>query len=92
MSKLRRLLRTPTLATRLLMITIDKNYFKKKLAKRTGKCLRCGDCCLGCPFLDNNKLCRVYKNRPFFCLKEFPVVKFDQYVWNVRRCGYEFIE
>ncbi|MGA2682812.1 MAG: hypothetical protein ABSF44_13550 [Candidatus Bathyarchaeia archaeon] len=92
MSNLKRLLRTPTAATRLFMMTIDKNYLKKKLAKRTGKCLHCGDCCVNCHFLDSGKLCKVYSNRPFLCYKEFPVGKFDQYMWNVRRCGYEFNE
>jgi len=33
------------------MQLIDKNYIKNKLAKRRGKCKKCGSCCKSCRFL-----------------------------------------
>ena len=77
---------------RKLMLVIDKNYVKKKLAKRKGKCKRCGQCCLNCECLDKEtKLCKVYDNRPDLCHKDFPIDEFDKRVFNVEgKCGFEF--
>jgi len=70
---------------------IDKTYLNKKLEKRKGKCKKCGQCCKYCKLLDKNtKLCKVYKNRPILCYKDFPLDKLDQKVWNVNNCGYLF--
>jgi Na+-translocating ferredoxin:NAD+ oxidoreductase RnfC subunit len=71
---------------------IDKDYVKNKLEKRRRKCKKCGKCCKGCSLLDTKtKLCKVYKNRPWACFKEFPLDRFDQKMWDVERtCGYRF--
>jgi hypothetical protein len=73
------------------MQLIDKNYIKKKLAKRKGECKKCGKCCRGCKYLDTKtKLCIIYRKRPFICYKNFPLDKLDQWIWNVKDCGYRF--
>lgn len=85
------LLKAPTKAARKLSQLIDKDYFKKKLAKRRGKCRKCGDCCGNCRFLDKKtKLCKIYKKRPWNCYQEFPLDKLDQKIWAVKKCGYKF--
>ena len=71
----------------------DKNYTKKKLRKRKGKCLKCGKCCEGCFYLNKKThLCKIYKTRPrWMCYKEFPLDKLDQKLWHVEKCcGYKF--
>lgn len=68
---------------------IDKDYIKKKIEKRKGKCNRCGECCKGCKYFKLN-MCTVYNNRPWFCYKEFPLDKFDIWVFGVKKCGYKF--
>lgn len=71
----------------------DKDYIKKKIKKRRGKCKKCGKCCRGCFFLDKKiKLCRIYNSRPgLFCYREFPLDKRDQELWQVEKtCGYSF--
>jgi len=79
-------------ARRKAMLSLDKNYVKDKLKLRKGKCLKCGQCCAGCEFLDEKKkLCRVYDKRPDFCHKDFPIDEFDKRVFNVRDCGYKFV-
>ena len=78
---------------RYLMQKFDKKYKQKKLRKRHGKCLKCGKCCEGCPFLDKKThLCKIYNHRPrFMCYKEFPLDKIDQKLWHVEKvCGYTF--
>lgn len=73
----------------------DRNYIKNKLAKRRGKCKKCGECCKGCIFLNKRtNLCKIYTNRPrLFCYKEFPLDKLDQKIWGVEgKCGYSFLE
>ncbi len=73
---------------------IDENYVAGKLAKRKGKCLRCGKCCLGCKYLDvrdGKCRCKVYSDRPWFCHKDFPIDKLDLKVFGVEKsCGYKF--
>jgi hypothetical protein len=74
-----------------VMKLADKNYIQKKLAKRRGKCKKCGECCKGCRFLDvKTKLCKTYDNRPWLCYKEFPLDSLDKWIWNVKNCGYFF--
>ena len=70
----------------------ERNYVKKQIAKRKGKCKKCGKCCEGCEHLDKKtKLCKTYKNRPWYCYKEFPLDKTDQKVFGVKKtCGYKF--
>ena len=72
------------------MQLIDKNYIKNKLKKRKGKCKKCGKCCKGCKHLNKENLCKTYKNRPFYCHKEFPIDKLDQKIFNIKNCGYKF--
>lgn len=73
------------------MQLIDKNYINKKIAKRKGKCLKCGKCCEGCKFLDKKtRLCRTYDNRPWNCYKEFPLDELDLKIWEIDECGYNF--
>jgi len=73
------------------MQLIDKDYIKKKLVKRKGKCKKCGKCCIGCKHLDKKtKLCKVYESRPWFCYKDFPLDNTDKWIWNVKNCGYSF--
>ena len=72
---------------------LDKNYFKNKLSKREGQCIRCGACCKGCPELDKNtNLCKVYHNRnPRMCHVDFPLDKWDQKLFATEKtCGYRF--
>ena len=70
---------------------VDKNYINKKLANRKGKCLRCGQCCRRCKHLDKKtKLCKVYNSRPWICHKDFPLDKKEQWIWNIKKCGYSF--
>jgi hypothetical protein len=69
----------------------DKNYVNKKLKNREGKCLKCGQCCKRCRFLDKEtNLCRVYDSRPLMCHKDFPLDKTEQWIWGVKGCGYSF--
>lgn len=72
----------------------NKNYVKNQIKKRKGKCKRCGECCKNCSYLDKKtKLCKIYKNRPWFCYKDFPLDKIDQKIWGVEKiCGYKFKE
>ncbi len=74
-----------------VMNFFDKDYIKRKLEERKGRCKRCGECCKGCKFLDDKtKLCKTYSNRPWLCYKKFPLDKLDQWIWNVKNCGYSF--
>jgi heterodisulfide reductase subunit C len=78
---------------RFLMRKLSKNYIKNKLKKRKGKCLKCGVCCIGCPFLNKKThLCKIYKKRPaLMCYKDFPLDRIDQKIWHVEKiCGYKF--
>jgi len=76
---------------RKLMQRIDKNYLQKKLDKRKGNCKKCGKCCFGCKYLDKKtNLCKTYKNRPFYCHKDFPIDNLDKKVFRTRNCGYTF--
>ena len=71
----------------------NKNYVKNKLAKRKGKCKKCGKCCKGCIYLNKKtKRCKIYKHRPkFLCYQEFPLDRRDQKLWRVEKtCGYKF--
>jgi hypothetical protein len=78
------------LTRRLIQLT-SKNYIKKKLQKRIGKCNQCGKCCTGCRHLDKKtKLCKIYNKRNFMCYKEFPLDDLDKKIWNVKNCGYKF--
>lgn len=73
------------------MELVDKDYVKKKLARRKGQCLKCGQCCKGCKHLDGKtKLCNVYNNRPEWCHKDFPINELDKKVFDVDKCGYGF--
>jgi hypothetical protein len=67
----------------------NSEFYFDKLKKRIGNCKQCGECCIGCKYLKNNK-CSVYNNRPWFCYKEFPLDKLDQKVFGVKNCGYSF--
>ncbi|MDD5191629.1 MAG: YkgJ family cysteine cluster protein [Candidatus Nanoarchaeia archaeon] len=89
---MRELLKLVDALNREFMKLIDRNYINKKLAKRKGKCLKCGKCCKGCKFLDKKtKLCKVYNSRPsLICHKDFPLDKREQWIWNVKKCGYSF--
>ncbi|MCX8158990.1 MAG: hypothetical protein N3D20_01725 [Candidatus Pacearchaeota archaeon] len=79
---------------RKIMLLINKDYVIKKIVKRRGKCLKCGKCCIGCEYLNKKtRLCKVYKNRPNWCHKDFPIDEFDKVVFGVRNnCGYWFDE
>jgi len=71
------------------MMIIDKDYISKKLAKRQGQCLKCGQCCRGCKHLKDN-LCLVYENRPFYCHQDFPIDQQDLDAFGIKNCGYSF--
>lgn len=71
------------------MQTLDKNYISKKLAKRQGECIKCGQCCKSCKHLQN-KLCTTYESRPFYCHQDFPIDELDQKAFSVKDCGYWF--
>jgi hypothetical protein len=74
-----------------IMSSIDKSYISKKLKLRSGKCLKCGQCCMGCKCLDSEtKKCKVYDNRPSFCHRDFPIDELDKKVFGVKNCGYRF--
>jgi hypothetical protein len=92
MAMIKMLLKAPLVGFRSIMKAVDKDYVKRKTAKRTGECRKCGDCCSDCDYLDQKtRLCKVYDNRPrVFCYKDFPLSKFDQDIWEVRNCGYKF--
>jgi len=91
MPKSKLLLKAPTKAARKFMQLIDHDYLKKKLAKRNGKCRKCGQCCGNCRFLDKKtRLCKRYTKRPWTCYKEFPLDKLDKKTWGVKNCGYKF--
>ena len=76
---------------RKLMQRVNKDYIKNKLSKRKGKCKKCGKCCKGCKHLNaKTNLCKIYKNRPWFCHKNFPIDKMDQKVFRIKNCGYSF--
>jgi len=76
---------------RRIISVIDKNYTKKKLAKRKGECKKCGKCCENCKFLNKKtNLCKIYDNRPWNCHKDFPLTKLDQKIWGIKNCGYYF--
>ena len=76
---------------RKLMQRVNKDYIKNKLSKRKGKCKKCGKCCKGCKHLNaKTNLCKIYKNRPWFCHKNFPIDKMDQKVFKIKNCGYSF--
>lgn len=68
-----------------------KNYIDEKIKKRKGECLKCGECCNNCKFLDGKtNLCLVYEKRPWFCYKNFPLDELDKKVFCVKNCGYWF--
>lgn len=83
------LLKLPIKLTSQIMQFIDRDYLKKKLEKRKGKCKKCGKCCGNCKFLENS-LCKVYNSRPWRCYKEFPLDNLDLKVWKINNCGYHF--
>ncbi|OGJ12413.1 hypothetical protein A3K82_02615 [Candidatus Pacearchaeota archaeon RBG_19FT_COMBO_34_9] len=90
---MRGILKTINALRRRIMQLINNNYIKNKLAKRRGKCRKCGKCCRHCKFLNREtKLCKVYKKSPWNCHKDFPLDKLDQKIWNIKDCGYSFIE
>lgn len=86
---------------RLTLVILDKlryfflrNFFNgiitNKLKQREGECKMCGSCCGGCVYLREGK-CVSYLDRPTFCLKEFPIDRFQQYALGVEKiCGYKF--
>lgn len=91
--KMKDLLKLANRMRRKIMLSIDKDYVKKKLAKRRGNCLKCGQCCHGCEFWDEKTgLCNVYDSRPSFCHRDFPIDRLDQKVFGVEDCGYKFNE
>jgi hypothetical protein len=93
MLRVRSVLKFPDKVGRKLLQLVDNDYLKNKLAKRSGECKRCGDCCGNCRFLDKKTmLCKVYDNRPWLCYKEFPLDKLDQKIWQVKNCGFSFKE
>jgi len=75
-----------------ILFLFNRAYFENKLAKRKGKCKKCGKCCEGCMYLDKKtKLCKIYNKRPcFVCHKDFPLDKVDLWLWNIKDCGYRF--
>ncbi len=78
---------------RSFMQIVDKGYIRKKIAKRRGKCMKCGECCSGCKFLDEKtNLCKVYGDRPgISCYRGFPLDRLDQKIFGVEKtCGYKF--
>ncbi len=68
---------------------IDSKYIEKKLKKRKGKCNKCGKCCLGCVYLSDEE-CKIYKNRPWWCHKDFPIDEIDKKIFGIRECGFYF--
>ena len=99
MKNIKGLLKPVNRYRRYMLIASNPDYVKNQLAKRKGKCLKCGKCCEGCEFLDKKtNLCKIYKDRPktckdksWFCFKEFPLDKIDQKIWGVEKtCGYRF--
>jgi len=90
MQIIRSIIKIPNMLRRRIMILVDKDYISKKLAKRRGRCRKCGQCCIGCRHLDKDKLCKTYGNRPALCHQQFPIDSLDQNVWGVKDCGYRF--
>jgi len=89
---MKNLLKIPNKLRREFMKLLDKDYIKKKLQKRKGRCKKCGECCKGCKFLGKDNLCKIYDNRPWTCYKDFPLDSLDKKIWQVNRCGYRFAE
>ncbi|MFH1403365.1 MAG: YkgJ family cysteine cluster protein [Candidatus Altiarchaeota archaeon] len=59
-------------------------------SRREGNCVRCGGCCLGCPFyVKKDSSCRIYKRRPDIC-RMFPLSPKD--IKNIPSCGFSFRE
>lgn len=87
-------LKAVSLVKRFFLDGFIRDYELKRICKRKGKCKRCGRCCGDCKYLikkGKNKICKVYKNRPFLCYKNFPLSEFDKKVWDVEEyCGYKF--
>jgi len=88
---MRELLKPINKLNREFMKLIDKKYIQNKIKNRKGSCLKCGKCCKGCRHLDKKtRLCKVYDSRPWICYKDFPITKRDQWIWNIKKCGYSF--
>jgi len=91
MQFIRQIIKIPNMLRRRIMVLIDRDYIRKKIAKRSGKCRKCGQCCTGCRHLGKDKLCKAYKKRPaIVCHQQFPIDSLDQKVWGVKNCGYRF--
>jgi hypothetical protein len=86
------LLKLPDKLGRSYLQFIDAEYIANKLKKRRGACKKCGDCCRHCRLLGKDNLCTVYEKRPFLCYREFPLDRLDQKIWEVKDCGYTFVE
>ena len=86
---MRNLLKFGNRFRRVFMKTVNRGYIKNKSKKRKGFCKRCGQCCKGCNYF-KEKNCIIYKNRPWWCHKDFPIDKLDQKVFGVKNCGFKF--
>jgi hypothetical protein len=70
-------------------------YFKRQKvlelqSKRSGKCVRCGDCCGHCMFNDRKRgVCRIYAHRPAVC-RMYPLTPED--LNHTPECGFSFKE
>ncbi len=63
---------------RRIIVFFFKDYVKKSLTKRKGKCENCGACCakIKCRHLSKDKKCKIFENVGYFC-KVFPIDETD---------------
>ena len=78
-----------------------KEYIKRSIAKRQGKCLHCGGCCatamIPCIHYDySNKECKIWKNKGYSYLsqncKNYPFDEKDKSPYSKRYCGFYWIK
>lgn len=65
-----------------------KSYLIRKSKQREGFCKKCGSCCKGCHYLNDDNKCKEYNNRPVWCHKDVPIDMFDRGVYCGDNCGY----
>ena len=67
------------------------SYIEHNIKVRNGECKKCGICCDGCKFLNNDNSCKVYLDRIAYnpLCRPFPIDSLDKKTVN-KNCGYTF--
>lgn len=72
------------------LVNFYSSYCRRMAAMKKGECLKCGTCCKGCPYQNEDHTCVLYQSgRPDWCRRGFPIDSLDLKMLKVDgTCGY----